>query len=127
MTIDHLALYVDDLEGARQFFMQYFGARSNNRYHNPKTGLSTYFLTFEGGARLEIMSRPDLEHIEKHEKRTGYAHLAFSVGSRDEVDRLTERLRQAGHRVMSGPRVTGDGCYESCVEGPEQNLIEITE
>ena len=58
--------------------------------------------------------------------RTGYAHIAFSVGSREKVDALTERLRSDGFKVVSGPRTTGDGYYESCIVVIEGNQIEIT-
>lgn len=127
MKLDHLALYVKDLEATRTFFMRYFGASSNEMYHNPKTGLRTYFLSFEGGSRLEVMSRPDMADDEKSPLRTGYIHLAFSVGGKEKVDQLTNMLQNDGFTVVSGPRTTGDGYYESCIEGPERNLIEITE
>lgn len=127
MKLDHVAMYVKDLEAARTFFMQYFGASSNEMYHNPKTGLRTYFLSFEDGSRLEIMTRPDVIDNEKSLFRAGYIHLAFSVGGKEQVDHLTKRLQDDGFVVVSGPRTTGDGYYESCIEGPEKNLIEITE
>ena len=127
MKLDHIALYVQDLENARTFFIRYFGATSNEMYHNPRTGLKTYFLSFDDGARLEIMARPDTSDGEKHPMRTGYIHIAFSVGGKERVDQLTEQLRTDGYAILSGPRTTGDGYYESCVEGPEGNLIEITE
>ena len=126
MKLDHIALYVKDLEAARLFFTRYFGARANPMYHNPRTGLRTYFLTFSGGARLEIMTRPDLQNDDKHPRRAGFIHISFSVGGKEQVDRLTEQLRADGYRVVDGPRTTGDGYYESCIEGPEGNLIEIT-
>lgn len=55
-----------------------------------------------------------------------YVHLAFSVGSKAKVDELTEWLEADGYKVISAPRTTGDGYYESCVKGFEDNLIEIT-
>ena len=116
MKIDHFAMYVKDLEAARSFFMRYFGASSNE-----------YFLSFEGGSRLEIMSRPDVIDNKKNLFQSGYIHLAFSVGGRERVDELTNVLQADGFTVVSGPRTTGDGYYESCIEGPERNLIEITE
>ena len=126
MKIEHIALYVNDLEGARDFFVRYFGAISNEGYHNTRTDFRSYFLTFEDGARLEIMTKPDLTDSGDFLNRYGYAHLAFSVGSREAVDDLTARLKADGYPVYSGPRVTGDGYYESCILGFEGNLIEIT-
>lgn len=127
MRIEHVAMYVNSLKEARDFFVRYFGAVSNEGYHNKKTDFRSYFLTFEDGARLELMNRPGMEDPEKTGARTGYIHLAFSAGSREAVDALTNRLRADGCEVLSGPRVTGDGYYESCVLGPEGNQIEITE
>ena len=126
MKIEHIALYVNDLEGARDFFMKYFNAISNDGYHNKTTDFRSYFLTFSDGARLEIMTRPGLSDPEKSPLRTGFIHLAFSVGSREAVDALTARLASDGYQVLSGPRTTGDGYYESCVAGFEGNLLEIT-
>lgn len=126
MKIEHIAMYVNDLEAARDFFVKYFDAASNNGYHNPKTGFRSYFLTFEDGARLEIMNHPQMEDITKKSKQTGYIHIAFSVGSRENVDKLTQRLKEDGYEVLSGPRTTGDGYYESCIAGIEGNQIEIT-
>ena len=126
MRIEHIALYVHDLERARNFFMQYLGAGSNAGYHNQKTGFRSYFLTFDDGARLELMHKPDMTDMPKTPSRTGYAHIAFSVGSRERVDALTAELRAAGYEVISGPRITGDGYYESCIAVIEGNLIEIT-
>ncbi len=126
MRIEHIALYVSDLEAARDFFITYFGAASNAGYHNRTTDFRSYFLTFGDGTRLEIMTRPRLTNADKPLARTGYIHLAFSVGSREAVDALTARLRDDGWPVLSGPRTTGDGYYESCIAGIEGNQIEIT-
>ena len=126
MRIDHVAMYVKDLERARIFFMRYFHAVSNDVYHNPHTGFRSYFLSFDDGARLEIMTRPQMSDPEKELDRTGYVHLAFSAGSKAAVDELTERLINDGYEVISGPRTTGDGYYESCIVGLEGNLVEIT-
>lgn len=126
MKIEHVALYVNDLEKARCFFMKYLGARSNEGYHNLKTNFRSYFLSFDDGARLEIMNKPEMPDFPKELARTGYAHIAFSVGSKEKVDVLTEELKADGYEVVSGPRTTGDGCYESCIVAIEGNQIEIT-
>jgi lactoylglutathione lyase len=126
MRIEHVALYVKDLEAAREFFITYLEGEANDGYYNPKTGFRSYFIRFGDGARLELMNKPDMADLEKPLARTGYAHLAFSVGSEARVDRLTERLRAAGYPVLSGPRTTGDGYYESCILAFEGNQIEIT-
>ena len=126
MKIEHIAMYVNDLEKARSFFIQYLGARSNEGYHNPKTDFRSYFLSFDDGARLEIMNKPGMKDEEKAQARTGYIHIAFSLGSKERVDALTKKLREDGYEVISGPRTTGDGYYESCMIGIEENQIELT-
>lgn len=126
MKIEHIAIYVNDLEGARDFFVKYLGAVSNQGYHNPRTDFRSYFLTFEDGARLEVMTKPDLTDSGDFLNRFGYAHIAFSAGNKEKVDSLTELLKRDGYPVISGPRTTGDGYYESCILGFEGNLIEIT-
>ena len=126
MKIEHIALYVEDLEGARNFFIKYLGAKANNGYHNPRTNFRSYFLSFEDGARLEIMQRPEMVNLPKEAARTGYAHIAFSVGNREKVDALTAELKADGYEVVSGPRITGDGYYESCIVAMEGNQVEIT-
>ena len=126
MKIEHVAMYVTDLERVKDFFITYFGAVSNDGYHNKKTGFRSYFLSFDDGARLELMNRPDMENSEKEQARTGLIHIAFSVGSIEQVDALTAKLNAEGFQVLSGPRTTGDGYYESCVVDIEGNQIEIT-
>ena len=127
MKIEHIALYVNDLEAARDFFITYLGGKSNDGYHNPKTDFRSYFISFDNGARLELMTKPGMMDQEKPLNRTGFVHVAFSVGSKERVDELTEELRTAGYEVVSGPRTTGDGYYESCIVVIEGNQIEITE
>ena len=127
MKIEHIALYVNDLEAARSFFTTYLGGKSNDGYHNPKTDFCSYFITFDDGARLELMTKPGMMDQEKPLNRTGFVHVAFSVGSKERVDELTEELRTAGYEVVSGPRTTGDGYYESCIVVIEGNQIELTE
>lgn len=150
MNINHIAVYVYDLETAKEFFVRYFGGTPDRMYHNPRTGLRTYFLSFDDGARLEIMQRPGITpdtestdtplHHEETEAtdtrpadttpgttlRHGYTHLAFSVGSKQAVDALTRRLADSGYEVLSGPRTTGDGYYESVIRAVENLLLEIT-
>ena len=126
MRIEHIAMYVNDLDAARDFFVKYLGGISNDGYHNTTTDFRSYFITFDDGARLEIMNKPQMDDMEKILVRTGYVHLAFSVGSREKVDELTARLENDGYEVISGPRTTGDGYYESCIIGIEDNQIELT-
>ena len=126
MKIEHIAMYVDDLETTKDFFIKYFDAKSNSGYHNKTTDFRSYFLSFEDGARLEIMNKPSMMDVEKDISRTGYIHIAFSVGSKEKVDALTEKLKLDGYDVISGPRTTGDGYYESCIVDIEGNQVEIT-
>ena len=127
MKIEHIAMYVNDLERAKDFFDKYLDGRASDVYHNQRTDFRSYFISFDNGARLEIMTKPSLEDTKKTLNRTGLIHIAFSVGSRERVDELTQKLRSDGYEVISGPRTTGDGYYESCIVAVEGNLIEITE
>ncbi|EJQ37913.1 hypothetical protein IEC_02441 [Bacillus toyonensis] len=125
MRIEHVAIWVNDLEGMHDFYKQYFNGEANVLYHNPKKKFESYFITFEGGARLELMRQVGIDDVIK-KQTVGYAHMAFSVGSKEKVDQLTDRLREAGYPLLNGPRTTGDGYYESVVSDPEGNQIEIT-
>ncbi|PEQ10129.1 VOC family protein [Bacillus toyonensis] len=125
MRIEHVAIWVNDLEGMRDFYKQYFNGEANVLYHNPKKKFESNFITFEGGARLELMRQVGIDDVIK-KQTVGYAHMAFSVGSKEKVDQLTDRLREAGYPLLNGPRTTGDGYYESVVSDPEGNQIEIT-
>ena len=126
MNIEHIAMYVRDLEAAKDFFVKYVGAASNGGYHNKNTDFRSYFLSFDSGARLEIMTRPEMADSHNDIARTGYIHIAFSLGSKKKVDELTTLLKADGYEVLSGPRTTGDGYYESCIVGIEGNQIELT-
>ena len=127
MKIEHVAMYVNDLERAREFFIKYFGATSNDGYHNPVKKFRSYFLSFDDGSRLEIMNKAEMDDAAKTLNRTGFIHIAFSVGSKDKVDELTARLKADGFKIIGEPRRTGDGYYESCIVDFEGNQIELTE
>lgn len=128
MKIEHVAIWTYDLERLRQFYETYFGGTAGAKYHNPRTDFQSYFLTFESGARLEIMQMPNipasLNDVQK--QFTGLIHLAFSVGLEEGVNQLTERLQANGFAILDGPRRTGDGYYESVTLDPDGNRIEIT-
>ena len=126
MVIEHVALFVNDLEKAKDFFVEFLGGRSNENYLNAETGFRSYFITFDGGARVEIMNKPVMPDDYKDPDRTGYSHMAFSVGSKEKVDELTAKIKSAGYKVMREPGTTGDGYYESCVFAIEDNLLELT-
>ncbi|HSD84878.1 MAG TPA: VOC family protein [Anaerolineae bacterium] len=128
MRIEHIAIWTRDLERMRNFYETYFAGRSNPKYVNLRKQFESYFLTFDDGARLELMHMPTvpLSLNDSARQFTGYIHLAFSVGSREAVDALAERLRTDGYRILDGPRTTGDGYYESSVLDPDGNRLEIT-
>ena len=130
MKLDHVAIWVADLERMRAFYEKYFDARSNAKYRNERKSFTSYFLTFPGGGRLELMHRPDVQRTPgAHPSREliGYAHLGVQLGSRAAVDALTKRLQDDGFPRLDGPRLTGDGYYESMVGDPEGNRIVIAE
>lgn len=125
MKIEHIALWTRDIEKMKDFYVTYFGATANAKYENKTKGFTSYFLTFETGARLEIMKRTDIVEGVAAEK-LGWAHIAIATESKAAVDELTEKLRAAGFEVLGEARTTGDGYYESVIADPEGNRVEIT-
>lgn len=125
MKIEHLAIWVRDLEKMKEFYSKYFGASVGEKYSNPKKEFESYFLTFDEGARIELMKKSGI-HKSSQEELIGLAPIAISVGSKSIVDQLTERLRADGYSVTGEPRTTGDGYYESVILDPEGNRVEIT-
>lgn len=127
MKIEHIAIWTENIEQLKEFYETYFGAVSGEKYVNEEKQFQSYFLTFSSGARLEIMRRPDIKSREKnYGEYYGYAHLAISVESEEEVNKLTGQLMQDGFKILDGPRRTGDGYYESVILDPDGNRIEIT-
>jgi len=126
-NIQHVAIWVEDLEGIRQFYTKYFLAGSGEKYTNPTKGFSSYMLSFKGGGALEIMNRHDIKSWKDHKiEYLGWAHIAIGVGSREKVLALTEKLRADGYQIVGEPRTTGDGFFESVVLDAEGNRVEIT-
>lgn len=123
-TIHHIALWTLRLEVLKQFYTQYFRGICGPLYINPKTQFSSYFITFEGGASLEIMSKTGIQDTPITNKSKGLAHLAFSFANKTEVQRQTACLREAGYTIVGEPRTTGDGYYESVILDPDGNYVE---
>ena len=129
MRIEHIAIWTKNLEELKEFYMTYFQATASEKYVNPVKQFESYFLTFPSGTvRLELMRIPALEESlnDTGAQTTGYTHLAFSVGSEEQVDALTARMQKDGFVLVDGPRYTGDGYYESGVLDPDGNRIEIS-
>jgi lactoylglutathione lyase len=126
LPIEHVALWTHDIERLKDFYTRYFGATAPHKYQ--RVGFESYFLTFESGARLELMQAPQIpaNANDADKQAVGWIHVAFSVGSRETVDALTAQLRADGFRILSEPHVTGDGYYESTMLDPDGNRVEIT-
>ncbi len=128
MKIDHIAIWVKDLEAMKEFYTRYFNMKCGKKYENPAKGFSSYFLSFKDGARIEIMKRMDItDENENKGNSYGYTHISFSVGSKNKVGQLTRLLKAHGYQIHGQPRTTGDGYYESVILDPEGNHVEITE
>ncbi|RIH62959.1 glyoxalase/bleomycin resistance/extradiol dioxygenase family protein [Mariniphaga sediminis] len=127
MRISHVAIWTYNLEGLRNFYMHYFDASSSEIYYNHSKEFSSYFLLFDGDCSLEIMEMPKLSKSKNDPMKhyTGLAHFAIKVGTKTEVDRLTKLIRNDGFKIMTEPRTTGDGFYESTVLDPDGNRVEI--
>ena len=129
MKIDHVALWTNQLEEMKDFYVEYFNGIANDKYRNSLKNFESYFITFLSGAKMEIMRKPEIidAKTEVDKQYLGFVHIAFSVGSKEAVDELTTKLAKRGCQIISAPRTTGDGYYESCILDPDGNKIEITE
>jgi lactoylglutathione lyase len=128
MKIDHLAIWVNNLEAMKQFYVEFFNMKCSNIYENPNKGFTSYFLSFEDGARIELMHRNDITEMKNTRGLVmGITHFSISVGSKQKVDAFTDLIRASGYTIHGQPRTTGDGYYESVILDPEGNLVEITE
>lgn len=127
MKIEHIAIWVRNLNAQISFYQKWFRAIPGDIYQNPAKKFTSCFLTLNGEARLELMHHEDIADKPEFGKEIfGWAHLAISVGSKTDVDFLTQEMEQAGIKIVSRPRTTGDGYYESVIRDPEENLVEIT-
>ena len=127
MKLEHIGLWTKDLEAMKDFYVTHFEMSSNEKYINKVKGFSSYFLTFESGTRIELMHRADIkETLGERGQISGMAHMAFSLGSVAAVLELTEKSREMGLKIVGEPRTTGDGYFESVIEDPEGNWIELT-
>ena len=128
MHIEHIAIWVKNLEKMRVFYEKYFNGKSNEKYRNEKKGFESYFISFDSGARLELMQMHNIPDSKNdiYEQFTGLIHFAISVESEEQVNILTEKIGNDGYEIIGKPRWTGDGYYESVILDPEQNRIEIT-
>jgi lactoylglutathione lyase len=129
MTLEHAAIWTNDLERLKTYYQQYFNGVANDLYINEKTGFQSYFLRFQSGSRLEIMSRPGIpanQNDTVQQQHLGLIHLAFGVATREEVDQKARQLQEAGYPILRGPRQTGDGYYEFETLDPDNNRLEVT-
>lgn len=127
MRIDHIAIWAEDIELLRKFYMLYFNMSCNDKYVNPNKNFSSYFLSFDdGGTRIEIMNIPGKDAPTSRGDLNGLAHFAISVGSKENVDNMAKRFKEDGITILSQPRTTGDGYYECAIADPEGNYVEIT-
>ncbi len=129
MILEHVAIWTNDLEGLKNYYCQYFDAVPNEKYTNKKTQFQSYFLSFQSGARLELMQKPSIPENQNDTvelQHLGIIHLAFGVDSMQAVDEKANQLKAAGFPILRGPRKTGDGYYEFETLDPENNRLEVT-
>ena len=128
MKLEHIAIWTDNIELLRNYYVSFFDGQSNEMYINPKTQFQSYFISFESGARLEIMSMPNIPENTNdtiNVQHKGIIHIAFSVATKQEVDAKAALLQANGFELLNGPRVTGDGYYEFVTLDPDKNRLEV--
>ena len=129
MILEHVAIWTDKLEELKDFYIKYFGATANEKYKNEQNQFESYFLTFESGARLEIMTKPGIPGNKNDTitaQHKGIIHLAFGVNTMNDVDEKANLLQSDGFKILRGPRKTGDGYYEFETLDPDDIRLEVT-
>lgn len=126
MRIDHVGIYVNDVEETKDFYIKYFDATANDGFYNKENGFKSYLIIFESGARLEIMSKPGIPADKNPDDHLGYVHISIGVGSEEAVRAITDLLRDDGFEVVDEPDRSPDGFYESCIRDLNGNLLELT-
>ena len=126
MIIEHVAIWTNDLEKLKDYYVKFFNGKSNQKYRNPTTLFESYFISFDSGCRLELMTNPDIKEKNGQTNYIGIAHFAFEVESKSEVDLKAQELKIAGFPILKGPRITGDGYYEFETVDVDGNKIEVT-
>lgn len=124
MKVEHIGIWVTDIEKMKAFYETYFNAKASQLYHNKTTGFRSYFMELAEGCRVELTTKQHLSN--RISESLGYTHLAIAVGDKAKVDEMTAEFVAAGFPLLNGPRVTGDGYYEAVIQDPEGNLIELT-
>ena len=128
MTIDHLAIFTPCIEKLISYYTRYFDAVPGSFYINEKKKFRSCFLSFESGARIEIMEMegiPDNANDTLVKQHKGLVHLAFGAENPGRVNDLARQLEQDGYRIIDGPRITGDGYYEFVTFDPDGNRLEV--
>lgn len=127
MRMNHIGIWTNQLEEIKDFYITFFNGKAGEKYVNPQKGFESYFVRFEDLSAIEIMRKTSIKTTRNNitEEYIGLAHISFSLGSEEAVNALTERLRKAGYQVLSEPRTTGDGYYESSILDPDNNRIEV--
>jgi lactoylglutathione lyase len=123
MKLEHVAIWTHKLESLKNFYVRYFGGKANTKYDNPDKGFQSYFLTFDSGARLELMYKPDIpekNNDAEEKKHLGITHLAFGLMA------CLKLMKKDGYKILSGPGKTGDGYYEFEALDPDNNRLEVT-
>jgi len=129
MTIDHVAIWTNQLENMKDYYVRYFNGRADRKYINNENLFESYFVSFDSGSRIELMHKPGIpgnlnDSVEK--QYLGLIHLAFGVDNMDLVNLKLTELANDGYKILRGPRKTGDGCWEFETLDPDNNRIEVS-
>jgi lactoylglutathione lyase len=129
MNIDHIAIWTDQIEKLKDFYVRYFDGTVNKKYLNNETKFESYFVSFGSGSRIELMQKPGIpenlnDPVEK--QYIGIIHLSFGVDSMEKVNDKSAELSRAGYKILQGPRKTGDGYWEFETLDPDNNRIEVS-
>ncbi|KAF1292992.1 VOC family protein [Candidatus Enterococcus leclercqii] len=123
--MDHIELYVNDLEETRKFYSTLLSLMNYQLYQEWEHGFSYRYKTF-----YIVFVQAEENYREKgfHRKNIGLNHLAFSVDSTEQVDQIRVRMKDFGAKelyVDKFPFAGGKDRYTFFFEDPDRLKLEV--
>lgn len=124
--VHHIELYVKNLEESLDFWGWILEELGYEVYQSWENGIS-YILNQTYIVLVQVEKRFD--EITYHRCGVGLNHIAFHGGSKEFVDKMTEKLKEKKINILyedQHPYAGGENYYAVYFEDPDRIKVEIT-